>query len=169
MRYAKTALGQDVMKTRSIPLGPRRRTVLLLCDGQRDEREVLASTHGMGSGPGDLEELFKLGLIEPVAAPSAPAPEAADSPTQLAAVDLHIEPAPLDETMRFRLAYQEATQLTAGLGLRGFRLQLAVEQAMNLGALEAIASRLQEALVSAHGPQKGPVRMARFEELLRSR
>src|SRR5262245_36257550 len=99
MKYIKTTLGQDVMKSRSVPLGPRQRTMLLLCDGQRDEREVLATTHGMGSSPADIEELAKLGLIEPLTA-SAPAQPAEDA----TAVDLHIEPVPADAGKRYQLA-----------------------------------------------------------------
>ena len=166
MKYAKTALGHDVMKSRSIALGPRQRTMLLLCNGQRDGSEVLAMISGMGSTPGDLEELLSLGLIEPIA-PAASVQQFEGPPDEPASVDLHIEPAPLDDSARFRLAYQQATQLTAGLGLRGLRLQLAVEQAMNLAGLEALAERLQKAVVAAHGPQNGRARMARFEELLR--
>ena len=43
-------------------------------------------------------------------------------------------------------AYPIAIRLTAGLGLRGFRLNLAVEAAGDLDKLKALAPRIKEAV-----------------------
>jgi hypothetical protein len=47
-------------------------------------------------------------------------------------------------------AYPIATRLTANLGLRGFRLNLAVEGAGNLAQLRELAPKIKEAV----GPEK---------------
>jgi hypothetical protein len=47
-------------------------------------------------------------------------------------------------------AYPIATRLTAGLGLRGFRLNLAVEAAGDLDKLRELAPRIKDAV----GPEK---------------
>lgn len=45
-------------------------------------------------------------------------------------------------------AYPIATRLTAGLGLRGFRLNLAVEAAGDLDKLKELAPKIREAIGS---------------------
>jgi hypothetical protein len=46
---------------------------------------------------------------------------------------------------RYKLAYPLATQLTAGMGLRGFRLNLAVEGAGSYSQLVQLFPKIQEA------------------------
>ena len=47
-------------------------------------------------------------------------------------------------------AYPIATRLTAGMGLRGFRLNLAVEAAGDLGKLQELGPKIKDAV----GPEK---------------
>jgi hypothetical protein len=50
---------------------------------------------------------------------------------------------------RYQAAYPIAIQLTAGLGLRGFRLNLAVESARGYADLAALAPKMRDALGDA--------------------
>ena len=50
---------------------------------------------------------------------------------------------------RYKAAYPIATELTAGLGLRGFRLNLAVEGVGSFEDLAALAPKIREAVGDA--------------------
>ncbi|AVS73695.1 hypothetical protein C8240_06185, partial [Paracidovorax cattleyae] len=58
------------------------------------------------------------------------------------------EPAPVPAATamahRYQGAYRVATELTSGAGLRGFRLNLAVEGARNVEELAALAPKIRE-------------------------
>lgn len=162
MKFAKTAEGQQIIKTRSQPLSPRQRTVLLLCDGTRPMAEILETTRGMGTQPADVDALLSMGLICPTSAPAVAAAPASPNthPGEM--------PPVADKAQRYREGYQLATQLTSELGLKGFRLQLAVESAMTLEDLDKLLPRLSEALLSAHGPKVGREKVARIQHALRA-
>lgn len=134
MGITKTLAGQQVLKDRSVPLSPRQRMALIMFDGKRSMADVLAATAAAGVTAEDLEKLVELGLIEAGAGheDTAPAPF----------VDLR------SPQERYMEAYPIATQLTAGLGLglKGLRLNLAVEQATNIDELEALAPRILDAV-----------------------
>jgi hypothetical protein len=51
-----------------------------------------------------------------------------------------------DTVQRYRDAYPVAIRLTSGLGLRGFRLNLAVEAAADYDALRRVAPKIKEAV-----------------------
>lgn len=135
MIVVKTDAGQQVLKDRSVALTPRQRSAFILFDGKRTAAEVLAASAGMGVTADDVQKLFELGLIE--ALPGDPGP---------------VAPAPSGRTaqQRYQDAYPVAAQLTAGLGLRGFRLNLAVEAAGNYEQLAELAPKIREAV----GPEK---------------
>ena len=105
-------------------LTPRQRTALILIDGKRGLAEVLQS----GATPDDIEKLFELQLVTH-AAPAASVP----SP----------RPAPQD---RYAVAYPIAARLTASLGLRGVRLNIAVEAATCYEELVAVSARIRDAV-----------------------
>jgi hypothetical protein len=56
----------------------------------------------------------------------------------------------LNAQEHYSRAYPIATRLTAGLGLRGFRLNLAVEAAGDIDKLKELAPKIKEAV----GPEK---------------
>lgn len=132
MGIAKTLAGQQVLKDRSVALSPRQRMALIMFDGKRSMADVLAATAAAGVTQEDLDKLAELGLIEPGGGhdDTAPAPF----------VDLR------SPQERYMEAYPIATQLTSGLGLKGLRLNLAVEQAASIDELEALAPRILEAV-----------------------
>ncbi|MBA2964108.1 MULTISPECIES: hypothetical protein [Ramlibacter] len=135
MKLAKTDLGQRVLKDRSVPLTPRQRAAFILCDGRNTVDQVLAATASVGVTREDIDHLLQENLLEP----AGPAPAAA-TPAAAAPVS--------DRTaqQRYQEAYPVATRLTAGLGLRGFRLNLAVEGATNFEQLRELAPRIREAV-----------------------
>lgn len=135
MIVVKTDAGQQVLKDRSVALTPRQRSAFILFDGKRTAAEVLAASAGMGVTADDVQKLFELGLIE--ALPGDPGPAAA-------------APSGRTAQQRYQDAYPVAAQLTAGLGLRGFRLNLAVEAAGNYEQLAELAPKIREAV----GPEK---------------
>lgn len=135
MKYAKTEAGQQAFKQRSPLLSARQRSLFILFDGAKTLEQVLAATAGIGVTPADADHLLAQGFLA-AAVPAAAAPAAdglaARTPQQ-----------------RYTDAYPVATRLTASLGLRGFRLNLAVEAAQGHEDLLALLPRIQEAL----GPQ----------------
>ena len=160
MIYIKTQLGQTVFQNRSVPLTPRQRSVFIMFDGKRQLSEVMNATTGLGISPEDVQHLVSLGLLAP-----APAVfQAADGPTAgpvsspalvperpPAGLSVNLQGLPtLAAQAHYSKAYPIATRLTASLGLRGFRLNLAVEAAGDLDKLKELAPRIKEAI----GPGK---------------
>jgi hypothetical protein len=145
------------MKDRSVALSPRQRAAFILIDGKRTFNEVLAATAAMGVTREDVEKLFELGLVTDPA-PQETAVAAAAAHAQAEAVEHHKHRTPQE---RYAEAYPIATQLTAGLGLRGFRLNLAVEGATNYEQLLEVAPKIKDAV--------GPERYAPLENALNDR
>lgn len=148
MKLVKTELGQRVLKDRSVSLSPRQRAAFILCDGKNHLDHVLASTAKMGVTREDVDAMVSQGLLEPAAgaaaAPAVPAivPGAPlDVPLGTTAIQLERSP-----QQRYQDAYPIATKLTASLGLRGFRLNLAVEGAGNFEQLRDLSPRIREAV-----------------------
>ena len=147
MIYTKTELGQSALQDRSIPMTPRQRSAFIMFDGKRSMEEVVKATAGLGVTAEDIAHLLSLGLLAPAAvqppavaaAPAAPvsAHNSDGSPT-------------LTAQEHYSRAYPIATRLTAGLGLRGFRLNLAVEAAGDIDKLKELAPKIKEAV----GPEK---------------
>ena len=146
MLIVKTDLGHQVMKDRSVALTPRQRSAFILFDGQRTLDQVMKATQPMGVTREDVDKLFELGLIAD-ATPEQTAAEEAAAKAQAEAIEHHKHRTPQE---RYAEAYPIATALTAGLGLRGFRLNLAVEAATNYEQLLEIAPKIREAV----GPEK---------------
>lgn len=131
MILVKTAAGQQVLKDRSVPLTPVQRAAFILFDGKRDLAEVLKSTAAMGVTQADVDQLLALGLL---AGPPEPAQEAA------------VPGSGRTPQERFAEAYPIASKLSAGLGLRGFRLNLAVEGATSYEQLLEVSEKIREAV-----------------------
>ncbi len=140
MKYQKSEAGHLALKERSL-LTPRQRSAFILFDGNRDLAGVLQATASMGVTAEDIDHLVGLGFLVP--------PDVV--PEKQAQVDVRTASATrLTSQERYKKAYPVAAQLTAGLGLRGFRLNLAVEGAANLEALLALLPAIQKAV----GPEK---------------
>jgi hypothetical protein len=149
MAIVKTQTGHQVMKDRSVPLTPRQRSAFILFDGKRTLAQVLAATAPAGVTREDVDKLFELGLLAHDAGehPGKPAPAAVPSGDDKERTAQE----------RYAQAYPVATRLTAALGLRGFRLNLAVEGATSYEQLLEVAPRIRDAV----GPEKyGPLESA---------
>ncbi|MGJ7544816.1 hypothetical protein [Variovorax sp. LT1R16] len=147
MILLKTEAGQRIFKDRSIRLTPRQRSAFILCDGQRSVDEVLAS--GMGLVREDIDQMVELGLLGTGDAVTAPRPAAAVDTVGDAMPAAPID-SPRSPQQRYQDAYPVATQLTGALGLRGFRLNLAVEGTASYEELVALAPKIRAAV----GPAK---------------
>src|SRR3569832_224521 len=146
MLIVKTELGHRVMKDRSVPLTPRQRSAFILSDGHRTLDQVMAATVVTGVTREDIDKLFELGLIMD-AKPEQTRAEEAAAKAHAEAVEHHKHRTSQE---RYAEAYPIATALTAGLGLRGFRLNLAVEAATTFEKLLEVAPKI----CAAVGPDK---------------
>ena len=144
----KTEAGLLVMKDRSVAMSPRQRSAFILFDGKRTLDGVLAATAATGVSRADVERLVALGLLcDPAVRAGSPEPFHADTvPAALAAQEQPERP----PQQRYADAYPIAIQLTSGMGLRGLRLNQAVEGACSYEQLLALAPKIREAV----GPEK---------------
>jgi len=141
MRYVKTEAGQKALKDRSL-LAPRQRSAFILFDGKRSLKEVLEATSGLGVTSDELVQLVELGLLEP---DPQSVRDQADKVAAAATVVTQKESSDA-ENDRYKTAYPLAAQLTGALGLRGFRLNLAVEGAADVEALRALLPKIRDAV-----------------------
>ena len=161
MIYVKTAEGQLALQTRSLTLLPRQRSAFIMFDGKRSMQEVMKATEGLGVHPDDVAHMVGLGLLAPVeaaagsalatgAGASAPTASAVSANGATASAPLSAEAALRDARAHYSKAYPIAIRLTSELGLRGFRLNLAVETAGDLDKLRQLGAQIRVAV----GPQK---------------
>ncbi len=151
MMYTKTELGQSALQNRAFALTPRQRSAFILFDGKHSKEDVLKTTAGLGVTADDITRLVELGLLAEVA-PLAP-PEAVVAAPALPdqADERRADGRPSQSAQdHYSRAYPIACRLTAELGLRGFRLNLAVEAAGDLAKLRELAPKIREAV----GPGK---------------
>ena len=168
MILLKTEAGQQVLKDRSVRLSPRQRSAFILFDGKRSVNEVIAA--GMGITGEDIDQMIGLGLLGAVevsassaavtAAPATPSPASvataspdaapSNAPPSRAVLTESESTVALGAQQRYQEAYLIATQLTASLGLRGFRLNLSVEGTTSYEELVALAPKIRAAV----GPEK---------------
>ena len=147
----KTEAGQRAIKDRSVTVTPRQRSAFILFDGKRTMDEVVAA--GLGVTREDVEQMVALGLLMP-ADGAAPVVQAAAAPSPAVVAVSAPSPAPADRQaaapmshqQRYQAAYPIATRLTAALGLRGFKLNLAVEAAATWEELVGLAPKIRAAV-----------------------
>lgn len=160
MIFMKTELGQAALQNRSLGLTQRQRTAFIMFDGKRDTPEVLKATAGMGVTAEDVSYLVAMGLLAPLQSRSSPTAVTTPVSAVVTAAAQAQTGAVLSQTAdgqptvtaqaRYSKAYPVASRLTAALGLRGFRLNLAVEAAGDLDKLKELAPKIREAV----GPEK---------------
>lgn len=156
MVLVKTQAGQEALKDRRGSLSSRQRSAFILFDGKRSMGEVLAATAAMGITQDDVQAMIAQGLLAPLSGQPIPvfakaaSPASADAAealgTDLGTIASPMEGSGRSPKERYQAAYPIATELTAGLGLRGFRLNLAVEGAGSFDDLAALAPKIREAV-----------------------
>ena len=160
MIYRKTELGHSALRDRSLVLSPRQRSAFIMFDGKRSLDDVLKATSGLGVTSDDINHLVSLGLLvsgtatnasPAVSAPASVAPSEPVAAQSKSVLSQTPDGKPtLSAQEHYSKAYPIATRLTANLGLRGFRLNLAVEAAGDLDKLKELAPKIREAV----GPEK---------------
>ena len=157
MVLVKTQAGQEALKDRHGSLSSRQRSAFILFDGKRTTQEVLAATAAMGITADDVQTMIAQGLLvslsgQPATVDTSGASSQAAggaSATDLGTVATPIEGSGRTPQERYQAAYPIATALTAGLGLRGFRLNLSVEGTGSFDDLAALAPKIREAVGDA--------------------
>ena len=144
MHLVKTEIGQKVFKDRSVQLSPRQRSAFIIFDGKRTLDDVLTATSGLGLARADIDQMVELGLLAPLTVVAEPV--VSTVPTENEAKPLGGMVELEDAQSRYAKAYPLATQLTATLGLRGFRLNLAVEAVGSYSQLVALFPKIREAV-----------------------
>jgi hypothetical protein len=89
----------------------------------------------------DIDQMVQLGFITPLSAVVAPA-AASSIPTPSSSAGL----SSAQQAVVFVEAVHRATAMTSKLGLRGFRLNLAIETASNLNDLRALLPQIESAV-----------------------
>lgn len=144
----------------------RQRSLFLLMDGVRSVDQILVLTRALSSTPADIDHLVTCGFLAavgesaqavasakpPIGATSPHRPETPISPSPMVNAAPSAPDAgealssPTTSQERFAQAWPMATQLTAGMGLRGFRLNLSIEGASGYDDLLALFPKIQAAV-----------------------
>jgi hypothetical protein len=138
--YQKSQAGQQAFQKRSPDISAKQRPAFLLFDGKRKIEDVLAS--GLGITQADIDDLVAKGFL---VAPDA-AGAAADVTPVAAALAVGGSLSAQDKQDLYRAAYPVAVRLSSQLGLRGFKLNLAVEAASGFDDLLKLLPELEKAL-----------------------
>ena len=125
--------------------------MFILFDGNKTVAQVLAATVGLGAVQADIDQMVENGFLALVLGqPATTAANTISSPQELAssaAVEATpAEPSNRSAQQRYTDAKPLATQLTAGLGLRGFMLNISVESAAGYEELLALFPKIQAAV-----------------------
>jgi hypothetical protein len=153
MALAKTDIGQTAFKQRSNLFTVRQRSAFILFDGQKTALQVLAATSGLGLTQSDVDQMVAHGFLKEntadlslaVTLPSVASPAVTTNARSGPEVSASASPA-LTNQQRYAQAWPLATQLTASLGMRGFRLNLSVEAAGGYDDLLALFPKIQAAV-----------------------
>lgn len=137
--YQKSEAGQQAFQKRSPEISAKQRPAFLLFDGKRKIEDVLSS--GLGITQADIDDLIAKGFL--VAPDAAGAMEAAPVAAALAVGGAL---SAQDKQDLYRAAYPVAVRLSSQLGLRGFKLNLAVEAASGFDDLFKLLPELEKAL-----------------------
>ena len=138
-------------KERSALLSARQRAAFILFDGIKPVEQVLAVTSGLGISQLDVDHMVTHGFLQKTNLSSVAATTAGVAPPAVAAAPTPVTPvgSPVSSRTpqeRYSQAWPIATQLTASLGLRGFRLNLAIEAASGYDDLLALFPKIQAAV-----------------------
>jgi len=139
--YAKTAAGRREIEDRGLKLVPALRSVLLLVDGQREERELQQMAQGLRAPEDVLLQLASLQLIEVVGGSADKAP-VLPMTMQLG-----------DDPLRYQqLRDWMAESVRKHLGMKGYLMQLKIERSKTAVGLEQLWPELASALGKAKSP-----------------
>lgn len=142
MIYIKTKLGLEAFKEHNVVLNQKHRYLFIMFDGKKDCSEILKSVADVGIKEEDIKHLLSFGFISSTGV-SSPLP--VEEVIQELLPEAKEQPV-LTEQEKYMKAYHIATRITAGLGLRGFLLNLAVETASDITKLKKLAPKIKDAV-----------------------
>jgi uncharacterized protein (DUF1778 family) len=147
MIYKKTELGKSALHDHALRLTRQQRSAFIMFDGKRSTAEVIEAMTVLGITQEDVNRLLGLGLLEvsSTAPTLQPTFQPLRQPPVVATSALAGSPS-LSAQEHYLRAYPIATRLTASLGLRGFRLNLAVEAAGDVVKLQELAPKIRDAV-----------------------
>ncbi len=168
MIWIKTDIGRAEISARRLVPERLRRNLLLLIDGHRSQDLLLNSVEGIT--PKDFDLLARLGLIARVRIDAVSASAFTQPATQTSAVfgqratdiDLLLDELPMPSYTQ--LTARLTHLISSELGLRGFRLALAVEKAADVHQLMPVADRV----VADIGQRKGAAAADKARQLILS-
>jgi hypothetical protein len=153
----KTETGLEAFKTRSGQIAARLRPAFILFDGEKTDEQILSITGKLGVTQSDIDYLVQQGFISGHSSSEGIRVELdAQAPKTTQANVSTLVPAPEKPTgsaasatrtpqERYRDAKPLATMITANLGFKGFRLNMAVEGASGYDELLALLPKIQAA------------------------
>lgn len=143
MRYTKTDAGKQAIIDRSTSLSSRQRSALIIVNGERSLEVLLKMVEGLGITLADIQHMESQGLIAKIQE-ETPVISTNTSSAKNTAIDSNVQIG--EAQQRYSKAYPLATQITAKMGLRGFRLNLAVEAAGSYSQLIELFPKIREAV-----------------------
>lgn len=144
MKYIKTEKGQQAFKVRSSLFSARQRTAFIMFDGNKSVEQLVAGAAGLGLTAQDVAHMVEQGFLVPAPGEAQMAQAQAMQVSEQGAVAQSFAAHSAQD--RYKEAKPLATRLTAGLGLRGFRLNLAVEAAAGFEELLALLPKIKDAV-----------------------
>jgi hypothetical protein len=157
MAHSKTDTGLQAFNTRSGQIAARLRPAFILFDGTKTDEQILSITGKLGVTQSDIDYLVQQGFItgqsssEGIRVDLDSPPQRASQPsvaTQALTSSTDKAPEPTATRTpqeRYRDAKPLATMITANLGFKGFRLNMAVEGASGYDELAALFPKIQAA------------------------
>jgi hypothetical protein len=132
MLYVKTDAGRLELQGRALPLSPSQRQVLILCNGERRQDDLLEMMPAE-TLKSALEQLCQHGLVE----------------ARQVAPRVKAEPVVLTDAQRYRAIVELATSMTVELGFTArIKAQLQIEKAQSLQDLAGVVELLCKHLKS---------------------
>ena len=144
MKYIKTENGQQAFKARSPLFSARQRTAFIMFDGNKTIEQVVAGAAGLGLTEQDIANMVEHGFLAPAPGEAQLAQTQAMQAAAQGAVAQSFTVHSAQD--RYKEAKPLATKLTAALGLRGFRLNLAVESAGGFAELLVLLPKIKDAV-----------------------
>ena len=156
--YVKTASGIDEVRTRTLQLSPRLRTMLIMVDGTRTVAQLRHAQLTLGAPPDFMDSLVALGLVASDRAPALTAAIApAATPLAQADVELGLAPPdgkPADDNEKFRAALKFMNDSAVDLlGLRAFFFTLKIEKCFTMADLKDLIPQFSSAITKRKGPE----------------
>lgn len=172
--YIKTEAGRHELHARQMGLAPKLRTLLVMIDGRQSVADYLHKLSGTGIDPEAFLQLQELGLIQgntphsaqpenPVAIEPLAAPAEVSAPLEDPL--LILERQRVQEHMHQIRDFYNNT-IRDHIGLRGFMLQLDVEQASTLEDYRALRERYVTALNKSTSATAARVLIEELDQLL---